>query len=963
MKRGSTGNQKMEECEQMDKSLRDLIEIVHFTENVSAKIHRKKNEAEIYRIMKEEFRKSKRYNASILLLTDDGTKLRIVETSIIPRKVKAGEKVSRLRLKDYRIKLNKTSIYNKVIREGKTLQVNANEVIGELVPKPLARLISKIIGYENKPVILTPLKRHEKIIGVLAVSSPRLAEQFIPSVKNLAQHISNALELADEHAVLKRADEALRESREKLKAQYKGVPIPTYTWRRAGEDLVLVDYNDAAVKITQGNVANYVGKKASEMYQDRPSILEDLLRCSTEKINIRQEMPYRFMFTGETKYLDVSYVFVPPDLVMVHTEDITERKKTEDALRKSEEKYRTVVEHSLQGIVVVQDFRIVYANKAFAKITGNTVNELLSLPSEKVKELVHPDDQPFVWERFRNRQAGKPVTPRYEYRGVRKDGTVLWLEMFAHRIEYDGKPAVQAAIIDVTHRKKMEETLKESEQKLKDIIDTSPDAIVWTDTMGKVTLVNRKGCELTGFSKNELIGKNFMDVEALTQKSKEKILENFMKRIEGIDTPPYEVEVVAKNGETIPAELSASAIYEGDKIVGTQSIFRDLRERKRMEEKLKEYSEHLEELVQKRTEELLESEKRYSILVEEASDGVVMIQDGKAVFANKKGAEIIGYSKNEIIGLPFEKVVDEKYLQLATEGYMRLMQGETVSSMAELELIAKTGERVPIEASSALIHYQGRPADLVIIRDIRERKRMEEQRLKLERLAAIGEVATMVGHDLRNPLQSIENATYYLRNEFSRLVSSIFIPQETMDMLQVINDSVQYADRIVRDLHDFASPKKPVYKKTNINTLVKETLSQVEAPENVKITTELGDLPEIRADKDMVKRILVNLAENAIQAMAKGGRLKVSTKKTEESVEVSFKDTGTGISKDNMIKLFTPFFTTKAQGIGMGLAICKKLSESYGGSIEVKSEEGKGTIFTAKLPIQQKMEVKTSGEE
>ncbi len=522
---------------------------------------------------------------------------------------------------------------------------------------------------------------------------------------------------------------------------------------------------------------------------------------------------------------------------------------------------------------------------------------------------------------------------------------------------------LEAILRDITDRKKAEEALRESEQKLRDIIDTSPDAIIWVDTTGKITLVNRKGFELTGFSEKDLIGKTFMDVEALTQESKEKILESFMKRIEGIDTPPYEVEVVAKNGEIIPAELSASPIFEGGKIVGTQSIFRDLRERKKMEEKLKQYSEHLEELVQERTEELVESEKRYSVLVEEASDGVVILQEGKAVFANRKAAEIIGYSRDELVGLPFEKVVDEEYLQLATEGYMRIIQGEAVPPIAELELIAKTGERAPVEASSALIHYQGRPSNLVIVRDISDRKRIEEERLRLEKLAAIGEVATMVGHDLRNPLQSIENATYYLNNELPRLPPSTPIPQKALKMLQAIQDSVSYADKIVRDLHDFSATRKPTFQKTNINVVVQAALSQLETPENVKLVTNLGHLTETKVDKEMIRRAFLNLALNGIQAMKeKGGTLKVSTKKTKGFIEVSFKDTGGGVSKEIMKKLFTPFFTTKARGMGMGLPICKKFVESHGGSIEVESEEGKGSTFTVKLPIQQgRMEVKKSG--
>jgi len=237
----------------------------------------------------------------------------------------------------------------------------------------------------------------------------------------------------------------------------------------------------------------------------------------------------------------------------------------------------------------------------------------------------------------------------------------------------------------------------------------------------------------------------------------------------------------------------------------------------------------------------------------------------------------------------------------------------------------------------------------VIIRGIRERKRMEEERLKLEKLAAIGEVATMVGHDLRNPLQSIEIAAYYLNNE----LPSLPIPKETKEMLKVISDSVNYADKIIRDLHDFSATKKFTLTKTNINAIIRETLSQVGTPENVKIVTKLSYLPKIRADKDMVRRVFLNLALNGIQAMEKGGTLEISTKKTKEFVEVAFKDTGIGIPKEDMRRIFTPFFTRKAKGMGVGLAICKRFVENHGGKIEVESEEGKGSTFTVKLPTLQ----------
>jgi PAS domain S-box-containing protein len=374
-----------------------------------------------------------------------------------------------------------------------------------------------------------------------------------------------------------------------------------------------------------------------------------------------------------------------------------------------------------------------------------------------------------------------------------------------------------------------------------------------------------------------------------------------------------------------------------------------------MEEKLRQYSEHLEELVKKGTEELLESEKRYSILVDEASDGVVIHQDGKIVFANKKALDLAGYSRKEQIGLPPEKLVTESPEKLK-DIYERRMRGEEITS--EVEVRTKTGESIPVETTGSLITYQGRPAVLVIIRDVRQRKQMEEQRLRLEKLAALSELAMMVGHDLRNPLQSIENATYVLKNEFSKCTSedSIQFPQKVNEMFQVIADSTNYADKILRDLQDFSATKAPRLRRIDVNTLVEEALSQVEAPQKTKLHAELSRLPEIEIDRDQMKRVFMNLILNGMQAMEKGGTLLVSTKKSNGFVEIGFKDTGVGISKENMEKLFKPFFTTKATGTGMGLSICKKFVENHRGSIKVESELGKGTTFTVKLPAPEENE-------
>jgi len=527
-----------------------------------------------------------------------------------------------------------------------------------------------------------------------------------------------------------------------------------------------------------------------------------------------------------------------------------------------------------------------------------------------------------------------------------------------------------------------QDQLSRAEYNFKSLVNVIADPVVIVDHKGHILEINDKVVEVTGFSKEELLGKNFLQIDMLTMKSKAIAIKSLAKRMMGIDVKSYEIEANKKSGETLYLEINAQKI-EYENRSADLVVFHDITERKMMAEKLEKYAEQLEEEVKQRTKTLKENEEKLLSIFNSSPDAIAVSDlKGNMIDCNKATLDFIGLStKDEIIGKNGLIFVANKDHQKVTKTMNNVLETSSVTNV-EYSALNKDGHEFPAEFSaSAIKDHSGNPTGFVtIIKDITERKCMEnelrgysehleelveertialkesqERLVKAETLAAIGQAATMVGHDLRNPLQAIENGVYYIDTELSNHP----ISQKITETLQAIHDSVDYADNIVKDLQTFASKREPLFREIDINALVKETFSHVKTPENLETVIELGELPKIEADDDMIKRIFVNLAVNGIQAMKeKGGILKVSTNKTNGFIEVKFEDTGIGIKKENTPKIFTPFFTTKAQGMGVGLSICKRFVEIHNGRITVESEKGKGSIFTVKLPIQRNGGVK-----
>ncbi|WXG39406.1 MAG: PAS domain S-box protein [Candidatus Freyarchaeum deiterrae] len=494
--------------------------------------------------------------------------------------------------------------------------------------------------------------------------------------------------------------------------------------------------------------------------------------------------------------------------------------------------------------------------------------------------------------------------------------------------------------------------LMRSEEKYRQLIENLNEGIWLIDKESRTTFCNERISEILGYTVDEMIGRNlfsFMDEHGV--EIAKKLLE---RRREGV-REDHDFEFIRKDGARIYTRLGTSPIIdENGNYAGALAAVIDITERRRMEE------------------ELENSEKRYKELFNNTGDAIFIHDlEGKFLEVNRVACERLGYSREEFLRMSPMDIDTPEYAAIVPERMEELRQkGQIIFETAHLRRDGCDCIRIPTELSSCLIEYDGKPAILSIARDITERKRMEEELRRYsehleelveertrklreaERMAAIGETAAMVGHDLRNPLQSIFGLLYLAnKNLNSQATSNGKQKNDLAELLQTIEGQVDYMNKIVSDLEDYAKPVNPQLVATSVHQLIDDTFSARTIPENVRVYMGIEEDLQLAIDPTMMRRVLANLIENAVQAMPNGGQLKIKASKKGDSVLIGVEDTGVGIPGENLSKLFQPLFTTKAKGQGLGLAVCNRLVEAHGGSITVESEVGKGSTFTVEIPL------------
>jgi len=328
------------------------------------------------------------------------------------------------------------------------------------------------------------------------------------------------------------------------------------------------------------------------------------------------------------------------------------------------------------------------------------------------------------------------------------------------------------------------------------------------------------------------------------------------------------------------------------------------------------------------------------------------------VSSHQKPEGMVDWNPDDLLYAPL-RLADGRIVGVASMDDPVDGRRPTRESLAPLELflhqaaVAIENARLIMQLNDAKAQLQEYADQLEVKVKDRTRELLDTQKrlLKVERLAAIGELAGMVGHDLRNPLTGIAGATYYLKTKLCAKID-----KKAQEMLKLIEDDIQYSNKIINDLLEYSRDIKLELMETIPKLTLKDALSSVEIPENIQVSDKTQRKPRIKIDIDKMRRVFVNIIKNAVDAMPNGGRLTITSREMKDCVVISFSDTGIGISREVASKIWTPLFTTKAKGMGFGLPICKRIVEGHGGKITVESISGKGSTFTMTLPIEPKIE-------
>ncbi len=586
------------------------------------------------------------------------------------------------------------------------------------------------------------------------------------------------------------------------------------------------------------------------------------------------------------------------------------------------EKY-SIVEKSNDGIAILQDGFIKFANSAAIQLYGFPAT---GLKNQSYINFIAPQYREKVGEMYRKRLLGEEVPSTYESGFLARNGSIVPVEINASLVEYQGKPATLAILRDITERKKIEQLMRESEEKFKTLAEKSPN-MVFINRAGRIVYANQQCKDIMGYDFNELYDPRFNFMGLVAPEHAERIRTNFAKHAAGEDLPPVEYTLVSKNGLRIECILATKLIeYEGASAI--LGVVTDITERKKAEGILSLQSE------------LLDAE----------SDQIYLHDtDGTIVYVNKAACVSHGYTKEELLNMKLSQLDDPADAKLIGARTNETMKNGPI--VFEVNHLHKNGTSIPLEVHTSLIKVDGKTMILKAAHDISERRKAQQQLMAQDRLASIGQLVSGIAHELNNPLTSVIG--------FSELLLQKELTEDLRADLKIVNDEAKRTSTIVKNLLIFARQQPQEKCPLNINDPIQSVLhlrAHEQIMNNIRVCASFAEnLPSVLGNDSQLQQVFFNIVTNAEFAMIEAqrkGNLTITTLDAGNFIQARITDNGPGISKENMKRLFSPFFTTKGpgKGTGLGLSICQGIITEHGGRVWAESEPGNGTTFFVELP-------------
>ncbi|MEW6657623.1 MAG: PAS domain S-box protein [Thermodesulfobacteriota bacterium] len=626
--------------------------------------------------------------------------------------------------------------------------------------------------------------------------------------------------------------------------------------------------------------------------------------------------------------------------------DITKRRQAEDALKESES-FLASVFASIQDYITIldRDLNILRVNPARERAFAPE----MPLLGKKCYEVLHHASQPCEdCTALRTLETGQPnekiVTFELAERGGLRHINLSTFPLIDASGQITGVVEVGR---DITEQNQAEESIRERESMLSLVINTVPQIIFWKDLNSVYLGCNLNCARAVGLeTPGTIVGKTEHDLP-WEQEEIETYLAEDRKVIQTRQGEYHKIKTIPlADGRQIWVEATKIPLLAADgTVMGVLGVLDDITERKRMEEELRESEAAIQE-----------SERRFRGLVENVPMGIMIIQDGDLVYQNPEQERLFGH-------LPIQSCRDllicvhpddlSKAEQFCQGIMANLSQADITLRFAPLGSTGPEKALIWVNCRSSIIDYRGQKAVLIIMVDISRTKELEFLMLIREKMASLGQVATGIAHEIRNPLSGINVFLESIKENFQD-------PENAGDVLELIEAAQTASNKIegvIKRVLDFSRPAALKLARSNINLAVDDALKLTAAKlrkDNVRIDSSLAaDLPLVYADQPLLEQAIINMITNAAEALrstGKPGHIHIATQTVQDAVLIAIEDSGPGIPPAIRDKIFDPFFTTKSDGSGIGLSLCQRIIADHGGNIEVSSSDLGGTKFVIRLP-------------